>query len=173
MPLLIELHPFTELLKRDSEISLETRPSKADAEPLMGEFGVRSPTAKVGGLVYFGRMLDKIRVHALGDLPAEYQPNLGKGFDKSCLEFLDIGYPALVERVKEGGSDDEILEWCFAKGRRPTPNDIAVWNEYMRKRAWNDELSEILVRRKKESGFSDRTDIQTMFQYIDADEGRA
>jgi hypothetical protein len=169
---LIELYPFTELLKQVSENSLETNPSKADAEPLMAEFGVRSPTAKVGGLVYFGRMLDKIRLHATGELPPEYQANLGKGFDKSCLEFLSIEYPALTARVKEGGSDDEILEWCFAKGRRPTPNDIAVWNEYMRKRAWNDELSDILARRKKESGFSDRSDIQTMFQYIDADEGR-
>ena len=133
---------------------------------------MRSPAAKVGGLVYFGRMLDKIRVNARGDLPPEYQTNLGKGFDKSCLDFLEVEYALLIERVKEGGTDQEILEWCFTKGRRPTTNDVAVWNEYMRKRAWNDELSEILARRKKESGFENRADIQTMFQYIDADEGR-
>jgi hypothetical protein len=42
----------------------------------------------------------------------------------------------------------------------------------MLKRGWNDELAATLLRRKKESGFEDRTDIRTMFEYIDADEGR-
>ena len=65
----------------------------------MKNFAVRSPGAKVGGLVYFGRMLDKIRAYAKGDLPADYQPNLGKGFDRSCLDFLRISYGELVERT--------------------------------------------------------------------------
>jgi hypothetical protein len=42
----------------------------------------------------------------------------------------------------------------------------------MVKRGWSDELSERLAGRKKESGFENREDIQTMFHYIDADEGR-
>ena len=42
----------------------------------------------------------------------------------------------------------------------------------MRKRGWNDEGTEILERRKRESGLASRDDIQTMFDYIDADEGR-
>ena len=138
----------------------------------MKQFPVRSPNAKVGGIVYFGRMLDKIRVHAAGALPGDYQPNLGKGFDRSCLDFLGIDYPELVDRVKAGGTDEEILEWCFARGRKPRSNDIFVWNEFMQKRAWNDELSEILIRRKKEAGMQERSEIQTMFQFIDADEGR-
>jgi hypothetical protein len=39
------------------------------------ELGVRSPYDKVGDLLYFGRMLDKIRSHAKGELPLEYQVN--------------------------------------------------------------------------------------------------
>ena len=46
----------------------------------MRELGLRSPYAKVGGLVYFGRMLDKIRQHAKGQLRPDYQTNLGRGF---------------------------------------------------------------------------------------------
>jgi hypothetical protein len=42
----------------------------------------------------------------------------------------------------------------------------------MSQRGSNDEVAEILARRKKESGFEGRDDIKTMFQYIDADEGR-
>ncbi|HMD61950.1 MAG TPA: DUF5069 domain-containing protein, partial [Opitutaceae bacterium] len=40
---------------------------------------LRSPYAKVDRLVYFGRMLDKIRLHSAGRLPAEYLDNLGDG----------------------------------------------------------------------------------------------
>jgi hypothetical protein len=39
--------------------------------------GLRSPYDKVGRLVYFGCMLDKIRLHAIGKLPPDYQSNLG------------------------------------------------------------------------------------------------
>jgi len=138
----------------------------------MKNFPVRRPGEKVNELVYFGRMLDKIRLHAKGELPEEYQPNLGEGFDGSCLDFLQIDYADLVTETKKGGTDEQLLAWCFSKGRRPTENDIQVWNEYMRKRGWRDELSDILVRRKRETGMADRAEIQTMFEFIDADEGR-
>lgn len=136
------------------------------------EFPVRSPTAKLGGLVYFGRMLDKIRVHARGQLPPDYQPNLGKGFDAKCCAFLHLDYAELAERAKQGATDDEMLRWAFESGRRPTDDEITMWNEFMRKFGWRDQASEILERRKREAGMSDRTEIETMFQFIDADEGR-
>jgi gluconokinase len=74
--------------------------------------------------------------------------------------------------VEAGGTDEEILEWCFGRGWKPSENDIRVWNEFMRKRGWNDELSDTLTRRKKEAGMAGRSEIRTMFNFIDADEGR-
>ena len=68
--------------------------------------------------------------------------------------------------------DSAALEWSLAKGRKPTEDEIFIWNEFMRKRGWNDEATETLNRRKRESGLWDRDDIRTMFDYIDADEGR-
>jgi len=133
---------------------------------------LRSPSEKVGDLFYFGRMLDKIRLHAKGALPSDYHANLGKGFDEKCANFLRINYNQLVERVNRGGTDEEILHWCLETGRKTDENDIYVWNEFMRKRGWNDEVSQVLERRKREAGMSDRSDIQTAFQFIDADEGR-
>jgi hypothetical protein len=136
------------------------------------EVSLRSPSEKVGGLFYFGRMLDKIRLHARRELPLDYHANLGKGFDEKCATFLRVDYNQLVERVKKGSTDEEILKWCFTVGREPSEDDIYVWNEFMRKRGWNDEVSEIVNRRKAEAGMTDRSDIQTSFQFIDADEGR-
>ena len=132
----------------------------------------KSPQEKIGGIVYFGRMVEKIRLMASGELHPDLHANLGKGFDERCVDFLGIKYDALRDKVLEGLNDQQALEWCFANGTRPTDDQIEVWNGFMSKRAWNDEVTEILVRRKKESGFESRDEIQTMFQYIDADEGR-
>lgn len=133
---------------------------------------LRSPSEKVGGLVYFGRMLDKIRLHAASRLPAEYQDNLGKGFDGRCCSLLALDYAALVRETAGGGDDEALLEWAFQHGHRPSAEQIEVWTEFMRKRGWNDEATPTLQRRLREGGFGDRTDIQTMFEYIDLDEGR-
>ena len=139
---------------------------------MVKDLGIRSPSDKVGGLFFFGRTLDKIKVHAKGELPTDYTPNLGKGFDERVVKLLDVNYAELVERVKQGGSDDEILQWCFRKGRKPSEEEIFVWNEFMRKYGWHDEVSDRLTMRKKEAGMSDRSEIETMFAFIDADEGR-
>lgn len=132
----------------------------------------RSPQDKVGGIVYFGRMIDKIRLMRDSELHPDLHANLGKGFDERMVVFLGVDYTGLRDRVCEGGGDDEVLEWCFTKGQRPTEEQIEVWNGFMVKRGWRDELAETLARRKKESGFEGRGEIQTMFEYIDADEGR-
>ncbi len=49
-----------------------------------------SPRKSTRGMVWFPRMLDKIRLHAQGKLPDEYHPWLGKGFDGRCLRFLRV-----------------------------------------------------------------------------------
>ncbi len=135
-------------------------------------FPARSPSAKVGGLFHFGRMLDKIRAHAKGELPDDHVPQLGKGFDGRTVRFLGLKYEDVVARTNEGGSDDELIAWAFAHGRKPSEEEIEIWNEFMRKCGWNDAVTETLERRKTESGLTNRDDIQTMFQYIDGDEGR-
>jgi hypothetical protein len=61
-------------------------------------------------------MLDKIRLHARGELPSDYHQNLGKGFDEECLKFLHVDYDELIERIEKGGADQEILDWCFTIG---------------------------------------------------------
>ena len=140
---------------------------------MTNDLKLRSPYATVSGLVYFARMLDKIRAHERKELPEDYQANLGRGFDASCVRFLRVDYAPIVERVKQGGTDEEILQWCYSTGRQPSDEEIYVWNEFMRKRGWNDEISETLKRRKKEAGMAGRSEIETMFSFIDADEGRS
>jgi gluconokinase len=134
--------------------------------------GLRSSFEKVGGIVYFGRMLDKIRLHAAGALPAGY--NVGTAvwtwFDSRCTRFLAVDYGALAERVLAGGTDEEVLAWCFENGRRPSEEDIEIWNEFMTKRGWRDSSSAALAEAKRLRGFAQRDDIQTAFEFHVADE---
>ncbi len=134
--------------------------------------GLRSPHDKVGGLVYFGRMLDKIRLRQRGELHPDLHANLGEGFDKTCVQFLGVPYADIVEHVKGDASDEHTLAWCRSRGRQFDEQGAYVWNEFMRKRGWNDVATERLIQRKAEGGFSSRDEIQTMFDYIDADEER-
>jgi hypothetical protein len=138
----------------------------------MNVSGVRSCHDRVGGIVYFGRMLDKIRLQAQGKLPEDLQANLGKGFDERIVDFLRLDYDKLKAHVLTGVSDEEALAWAFQEGRKPDDKEVEIWNEFMRKRGWNDDGTPMLLRRLKEGGFENRTDIQTMFDYIDLDEGR-
>jgi len=132
----------------------------------------RSPYDQVHGLVYFGRMLDKIRLHAAGKLPEAYIANLGIKFDERCLHFLNVDYEALKKVVISGASDDEAWKWCVKNGTPHTEEEIMTWNQFMLKRGWRDDMNETLQRRLKEGGWEDRSDIQTLFDYIDLDEGR-
>jgi hypothetical protein len=134
--------------------------------------GLRSSHDKVGGIVYFGRMLDKIRLHAQGKLPSDYHDNLGTGFDLRCCNFLGVQYEDVAARVKLSGTDEDVLTWCFEQGHKPGEEEIDIWNDFMRKRGWRDGSSKRLAERVKQGGLAHRTDIQTMFDYIDADEGR-
>lgn len=137
--------------------------------------GLRSPFEKVGGMVYFGRMLDKMRLAAAGALPKDWQPMRGMvkgGFDYRCCDFLRIDFAALeAEALKGGKSDEELLEWAFAHGRRLNEGDIELWNGFMTKRGWRDEGTQRLNERLAELGLPPGA-VQTMFEFLDLDEGR-
>jgi Domain of unknown function (DUF5069) len=135
----------------------------------------RSAYDRTAGLVYFARMLDKIRLHAAGNLPGEYHAFLGDGFDGRITRFLGVSYPAVRERTLTGGSDEEILGWCLAEGRPLTDEDFAAWSKFACKHGWRDEedgATERLAENKRRNGLSDRDDIMTFFDFYEVDEKR-
>ncbi|MEM8955266.1 MAG: DUF5069 domain-containing protein [Verrucomicrobiota bacterium] len=125
------------------------------------------------GMRYFARMLDKIRKYDVGELREDFHENLGKSLDGRCVSYLRVDYAEVVERTLSGGSDEEILEWCFERGRALDENDVLIWNQFSSKLGFRDHVSEVLEERKRESHLEDRDDIVTMFDYFEADEGRS
>lgn len=124
------------------------------------------------GIPYFARMCQKIRLMRDGELHEDYQPNLGKGFDKWTCELLEIDYDELVKIAQSEENDEAVLTRSYENGVKPESPKLDWWLSYMRNRGYNDDLSEVLNKRKVEAGFGGRDDIATFFDFIDAEEGR-
>jgi len=133
----------------------------------------RSVYDQTSGMVYFARMLDKIRLQATNDLGKDYIENLGGGFDARCCDFLGVKYDDLKKQALVGGTDDVLFQWCFEHGRKPSADEIADWNDFMIKRGWRDAVAPRLAMRLKEAKLEPRAhEILTMFDFIEVDEGR-
>lgn len=134
----------------------------------------KSANESCEGVRYFPRLLDKIRLHLRGELPAEYQKNFGapRSADGALCNFLRVRHVDLIERAKQGGSDEEILAWCFENGRQPNAGDLVLWNSFASKIGFRDFASPILKEAKQRLGIEHREDIQTMPDLMDFEEGR-
>lgn len=132
----------------------------------------RSPRDEIDGVVYFPRLCDKVRLHAAGTLAPDYHANLGSGMDLWTCQFLGVDYAPLADFIRSGKSDAEALAWAREHGTPRTAAELAWWTAFMKTRGFRDDLAGRLAQRKAESGFTDRDDIVTFMDYIDADEGR-
>jgi uncharacterized protein DUF5069 len=134
----------------------------------------RSAYEQTRGLVYFARMLDKIRLKHAEMLHADYLENLGRGFDGRCCRFLGVDYDSLRERTLAGGTDEEMLDWCLQQGSHPSEEQIFVFSSFLRKRGWQDDdtTTKALENFKAGSGFAHRSDVVTFFDFYEVDEGR-
>jgi carbohydrate kinase (thermoresistant glucokinase family) len=138
--------------------------------------GLRSPHARVGRIVIFGRMLDKIRLCSRGALAPEYQANLGDGkpnlFDGRCCRFLGVPYGDIRSRALEGGCDEEILRWAEERGPARNDEDCVIWNRFISKLGWRDDRSTALAESITRYGLGGPGP-QTICELLDQDEGRA
>jgi carbohydrate kinase (thermoresistant glucokinase family) len=137
--------------------------------------GLRSPHAKVGRIVLFGRMLDKARLHSRGALPSEYQGSLGAGkpthFDARCCRFLGVRYEDVRDRALNQGCDEEVLAWAHARGAALDDEACSNWNRFITKIGWRDDRSDILRARVAEYGLGDARP-ETFCELFDLDECR-
>lgn len=139
--------------------------------------GLRSPYIKVGRLIHFGRMLDKIRLNAAGQLPSDYVPLAGDSqlytLDSRLCRFLGVLYADIRDHVLQNPTDPEEdhLAWVHARGIPRTDEECHIWNRFIAKLGWRDERSHVLPQRILDSGLTGKP-IETLIDHIDYDEGR-
>lgn len=131
-----------------------------------------SPAEEIDGHPYFPRLCAKVRLFADGSLREDLHANLGTGMDLWTCQFFGVAYDDLAAIVRAGASDAEALAWAAAHGTPRPPHELAWWRSFMTTRGFRDDMTPRLALRKHHAGLDSRDDIQTFFDFIDADEGR-
>jgi hypothetical protein len=132
----------------------------------------RSARETMCGWVYLPRFVDKIRLHLAGKLHADYQENFTKGFDGAWLKAAGVPAESFIQVVKNSITDGQVADWV-ARSVQKTDAEKKAFNDFVLNRG-RDEESAIarLKMRKEQSGLAHRDDLQTVVDYIDADEKR-
>jgi len=126
----------------------------------------------MSGWAHLPRFVDKIRLHAAGKLPSDYQENFTKGFDGFWLKSAGVDADQFVNFVKNSITDGQVADWV-AKNVKKSDAEKAAFNNYVLNRGRDDESAAARLKlRKEESGLTHRDDITCFVDYIDADEKR-
>ncbi|HLX95080.1 MAG TPA: DUF5069 domain-containing protein [Verrucomicrobiae bacterium] len=133
----------------------------------------RSPRETMDGWMYLPRYIDKIRLHLAGKLHADYQENLGKGFDAMWLKNAGVTHEQMLDLVKKSITDGEVYDWVRQHAKK-TPADKAAHARDMLSRPLpGDEAAHARLKmRKEQCGGLHRDDVKTFVDVIDLDEKR-
>jgi hypothetical protein len=126
----------------------------------------RSPKVKLGGFVMLPRMLDKGRAHNAGTV-GEYHYNCP--LDQRFTAFAGIDADELLQHLKEGKSDSEVLAWIQSKTPR-TDFEIYQWSQYQLQRGPSDIEGREFFNETQRKIAPDREDIVTWFDILDLDD---
>ena len=129
----------------------------------------RSPRARLGGLVLLPRMLDKGRATIAGT-NGEYHYNCP--LDQHLINFLGFDPNALLEELKPGQGDGEILTWLLANSKHPRSAwETQQWSDYHDRRGPDSDAETLAFF----AGYvakltTTREDIKTWADVLDLDD---
>jgi hypothetical protein len=126
----------------------------------------RSPRLKLGGYVILPRMLDKGRATITGK-NGEY--HFACPLDQRFLDFTGIESAKVLDQLKQGKSDTEILAWVREQSKR-TDFEIYAWSEYQTQRSPSDIDGREFVNESVKAVAPERDDIVTWFDLLDLDD---
>jgi len=133
----------------------------------------RSPRETMDGWSYLPRYVDKIRLHLAGKLHADYQENLGKGFDGMWLKHAGVTHDQMLEVVKHALTDGEVCDWVRRQVKKTPAEKAAHWQEVISRPLPGDEAAQARLKmRKEQCGAGNRNEIKTFVDVIDVDERR-
>ena len=133
----------------------------------------RSPRETMCGWMHLPRYLDKIRLQLAGKLHADYQPNLGKGFDGRWLQTAGVTHEQMMEVVKNSTTDGEVCDWVRLNVKKTDAEKRAHAESMLNyPKADDAAMQERLQQRKQSAGLAHRDDLKTFVDFLDADEKR-
>jgi hypothetical protein len=133
----------------------------------------RSPRETMCGWMHLPRYIDKIRLHLAGKLHADYQANLGQGFDGRWLKAAGVTHEQMLDVVRRSLTDGEVCDWVRQHVQKTDAEKAAHRDGMLNYPRPDDQaMQDRLKMRKEQSGLGHRDDIRSFVDYIDADEER-
>jgi hypothetical protein len=131
----------------------------------------RSGREMLGGIVFLGRTIDKMRAHIAGTA-GEY--NAMRGLSQTVFDLFGVSAEQFQEAVRQNPSDEGVLRWLQQHGgKQPAQQDIEAHNQAVLSRGPRDEAGlERFRNNLRNIGHPDRTDIKTFVDAEDLEEGR-
>jgi len=128
----------------------------------------RSPRTRLGGYVILPRLLDKGRASLHGKL-GDY--HFACPLDNRFHEFAGTTADQILELLKQGKGDGEVLQWIRENGsKRRSDFEIEAWSALQEKRApANLDYRKHFSESHEKLGAS-RDDIATSFDLLDLDD---
>ena len=139
-----------------------------ESSPNLTQRPPRSPRVRLGGYAMLPRILDKARA-SLERNAGDYK--YGNPMDQQFFAFSGISQDSLLDQVKSGAGDWDILRWVDAHSQpRRLPHEIRAWSAWLETMPIGDaedfEWFAAQVRRLNPI----RTDLHTIVDYLDADD---
>lgn len=130
----------------------------------------RSARVRIHNYVILARTLDKCRASLAGNL-GDY--HFDCPLDNILFGFKGIDANAFRERVRQGGSDDDIAQWVTENGTPKTEQEIIEWSASVEANnpSRNPEKRDWFVGECASVGIDPET--STLFDYLEADDRKS
>ena len=128
----------------------------------------RSPRETLGGITFLPRTIDKMRANLAGTL-GEYKAKIG--YSERLFAFLDMTADEFEAVVAANADDAGVLADLMARAPRSAA-EIEAFNEQARSYPQDEAGRQRHQMLLEEAGYAHRTDITTMFDRLDLDDGR-
>src|ERR1700690_2845270 len=109
----------------------------------------RSPRETMDGWMHLPRYLDKIRLHLAGKLHADYQDNLGKGFDGMWLKAAGFTHEQIIDVVKKSVTDGEVYDWVRRNAKKTPAEKAAFAGDISSRPLPGDEAAHARLKMRK------------------------
>ena len=128
----------------------------------------RSPRDELGGITFLPRTIDKMRANLAGTL-GEYKAKVG--YSERLFAFLDVTADEFEAVVAANADDAGVLAALMERAPRSAA-EIEAFNEQARSYPQDEAGRQRHQMLLEEAGYGHRTDITTMFDRLDLDDGR-